>query len=50
MDLSKFFLQVEVNYDRLEGLDTPTQKMLSSAEDLLSEHAPPGIKIIGSGG
>jgi hypothetical protein len=50
MDLSEFFLNVGANYDRLDGLNTPTQSLLSSAQSLLVEHAPPGIRIIGSGG
>jgi hypothetical protein len=50
VDLREYFLEIGNKYDRLAGLDTPTQTMLTTAQFHLAEHAPPGVKIVGSGG
>jgi hypothetical protein len=50
VNLTDFFLQVGVEYDRMDGLNTPTQEMLKNAGEVLSEHTPGGMFIAGSGG
>ncbi len=50
MLLSDFFLDVATSYDRIAGLHTSAQDLLKGAHELLSEHAPGGIVIQGSGG
>jgi hypothetical protein len=50
MNLTEFFLEIGAAYDRHDGLRTPTQELLKNASQLLTEHAPGGIAIQGSGG
>lgn len=50
MDLGAFLLQVAVDYERSDGLNTPTQSMLKGASRHLREFVPPGMLVLGSGG
>jgi MrcB-like, N-terminal domain len=50
VDLREYLLDVATGYDRRAGLSAPAQLTLRRAPELLAEHAPGGIHIIGSGG
>jgi len=50
VNLSDYFLELALSYDRNAGLRTSAQGMLSNADELLAEHLPAGMNIQGSGG
>jgi len=50
MDLRAFLGYVAANYDRMAGLNSPTQMLLRNADKELSASTPVGIMVKGSGG
>lgn len=48
MELGEFIRAVAANYDRTEGVGSPTISMLKQADQLLEEHTPGGFIVRGS--
>lgn len=50
LNLTDFFLELALSYDRQEGFDSPAQKMIAESPSLLKDHVPAGMFALGGGG